>query len=70
MGVGPGIARGCVCVWGGGGGGRLVVCAQGDWSEVVWVGYSFTIFGLWVLGLAVSNINSPNCKLMSPKHYF
>ena len=32
---------------------------------------SFTIFGLRVLGLAVSHISmSPNCKLMSPDHYF
>ena len=31
---------------------------------------SFTIFGLWVLGLAVSHINESNCKLMSPEHYF
>ena len=31
---------------------------------------SFTILGLWVLGLAVSYINEPNCKLMSPEHYF
>ena len=31
---------------------------------------SFTIFGLWVLGLAVSHINEDNCKLMSPEHYF
>ena len=28
---------------------------------------SFTILGLWVLGLAVSNINESNCKFMSPK---
>ena len=31
---------------------------------------SFTIFGLWVLGLAVIHINGSNCKLMSPEHYF
>ena len=31
---------------------------------------SFTILGLWVLGLAVSYINESNCKLMSPEHYF
>ena len=31
---------------------------------------SLTIFGLWVLGLAVSHINEFNCKLMSPEHYF
>ena len=31
---------------------------------------SFTILGLWVLGLAVSHINESNCKLMSPEHYF
>ena len=31
---------------------------------------SFTILGLWVLGLAVSNINESNCKFMSRKHYF
>ena len=31
---------------------------------------SFTIFGLWVLGLAVAHINESNCKLMSPEHYF
>ena len=31
---------------------------------------SFTIFGLWVLGLAVSHINESNCKLMSLEHYF
>ena len=29
---------------------------------------SFTIFGLWVLGLTVSNINESNCKLMSLEH--
>ena len=29
---------------------------------------SFTILGLWVLRLAVSN--ESNCKLMSPDHYF
>ena len=27
---------------------------------------SFSILGLWVLGLAVSHINESNCKLMSP----
>ena len=32
--------------------------------------YSFTILSLWVLGLAVSHINEPNCNLMSPEHYF
>ena len=31
---------------------------------------SFTILGLWVLGLAVSHINEFNCKLTSPHHYF
>ena len=31
---------------------------------------SFTILGLWVLGLAVSHINESNCKLMSPEHSF
>ena len=31
---------------------------------------SFTILGLWVLGLAVSHINESNCKLTSPEHYF
>ena len=31
---------------------------------------SFTIFGLWVLGLAVCQINESNCKFMSPEHYF
>ena len=31
---------------------------------------SFTILGLWVLGLAVSHINEFNCKLMSPEQYF
>ena len=31
---------------------------------------SFTILGLWVLGLAVSHINESNCKLMSPEHFF
>ena len=31
---------------------------------------SFTILGLWVLGLAVSHINESYCKLMSPEHYF
>ena len=31
---------------------------------------SFTILGLWVLGLSVSHINESNCKLMSPEHYF
>ena len=31
---------------------------------------SFTILGLWGLGLAVSHINESNCKLMSPEHYF
>ena len=31
---------------------------------------SFTILGLWVLGLTVSHINESNCKLMSPEHYF
>ena len=31
---------------------------------------SFTVLGLWVLGLAVSLINESNCKLMSPEHYF
>ena len=35
-----------------------------------WGSDSFTILGLWVLGLAVANINEPNCKFMSPKHYF
>ena len=31
---------------------------------------SFTILGLWVLGLAVSHTNESNCKIMSPEHYF
>ena len=31
---------------------------------------SFTILGLWFLGLTVSHINESNCKLMSPDHYF
>ena len=31
---------------------------------------SFTILGLWVLGLTVSHINESNCKLMSSEHYF
>ena len=31
---------------------------------------SFTILGLWVLGLTVSHINESNCRLMSPEHYF
>ena len=31
---------------------------------------SFTILGLWVLGLTVSHINESNCKLMSPEHFF
>ena len=31
---------------------------------------SFTILGLWVLGLAAFHINESNCKLMSPEHYF
>ena len=31
---------------------------------------SFTILGLWVLGLAVSHINEPHCKLVSPGYYF
>ena len=31
---------------------------------------SFTILGLWVLGLAVSHINESNCKIMSPEEYF
>ena len=31
---------------------------------------SFTILGLWVLGLPFSRINESNCKLMSPEHYF
>ena len=31
---------------------------------------SFTIFGLWVLGLAVSHINESNYKLMSPEYFF
>ena len=30
---------------------------------------SFTILGLWVLGLAVSHIKESNCKIMSPEHY-
>ena len=29
---------------------------------------SFTMLGLWVLGLAVFHINESNCKLMSPEH--
>ena len=33
-------------------------------------GDSFTILVLWVLGLAVSDINEPDYKLMSPEHYF
>ena len=28
---------------------------------------SFTILGLWVLGLAVFHINESNCKLISPE---
>ena len=39
-------------------------------SGLIWVSDSFTILGLWVLGLAVSHINESNCKLMSPEHYF
>ena len=41
-------------------------------TSVIWNRYSdtFTILGLWVLGLAVSLINESNCKLMSPEHYF
>ena len=31
---------------------------------------SFTILGLWVLGLAVSHISKSVCKLMSPELYF
>ena len=31
---------------------------------------SFTLLGLWVLGLVVSHINESNYKLMSPEHYF
>ena len=31
---------------------------------------SFTILGLWVLGLVVSHNNGSNYKLMSPKHFF
>ena len=31
---------------------------------------SFTILGIWVLGLADTHINGSNCKLMSPEHYF
>ena len=31
---------------------------------------SFTILGLWVLGLAVSHIIESNCKLRSPEPYF
>ena len=31
---------------------------------------SFTVFGLWVLGLAVTHIYESNCKVMSPEHYF
>ena len=31
---------------------------------------SFTILGLWVLGLAFSHINESYCKLMSPEHSF
>ena len=34
--------------------------------SVVYCSDSFTILGLWVLGLAVSHINESNCKLMSP----
>ena len=30
---------------------------------------SFTIWGLWVLGLAVSHSNGSNCKTLSPEHY-
>ena len=29
---------------------------------------SFTVLGLWVLVLAFSHINEPNCKLMSPEY--
>ena len=31
---------------------------------------SFTIFGLWVLGLAVSHINESNYKLINPEYFF
>ena len=31
---------------------------------------TFTILRLWLLGLAVSNINESKCTLMSPEHYF
>ena len=31
---------------------------------------SFTILGLWVLGLAVIHINESNRKHMSPEHFF
>ena len=31
---------------------------------------SFTILGLWVLGLGVTHFNESNCKLMSPEHFF
>ena len=32
--------------------------------------HSFTIFDLWVLGLAVSHINKSDYKLMSPEYFF
>ena len=31
---------------------------------------SFTILGLWVLGLAVSNINESQLQTYDSKHYF
>ena len=31
---------------------------------------SFTILGLWVLGLVVPKTNESHCKRMSPEHYF
>ena len=31
---------------------------------------SLTLLDSWALGLAVCHINEPNCKLMSPEHFF
>ena len=45
--------------------------SQGNWTMLASkCSDSFTILGLWVLGIAVSHINESSCKPMSPEHYF
>ena len=42
------------------------VCRTGVGNNSIYCSDSFTILGLWVLGLAVSHINESSCKPISP----